>query len=108
MAALNGILCSFVGLLLAVTMRFAVNVNLVPAYNVLAILALIALIRKVNVLWVVFALCVPESYNRQQVLLNKIVLHIVFGAIWGTFYNFDRPHGAFNGKTPYQALRNML
>ena len=27
---------------------------------------------------------------------------------WEKFYNYDRPHGAFNGKTPYEALRNML
>lgn len=24
------------------------------------------------------------------------------------FYNFGRPHGAFNGKTPYEALRDKL
>jgi len=29
-------------------------------------------------------------------------------AQWEQFYNFDRPHGAFNGKTPYEALRSML
>lgn len=29
-------------------------------------------------------------------------------AEWERFYNFGRPHGAFNGKTPYEALRNML
>jgi len=27
---------------------------------------------------------------------------------WERFYNFGRPHGAFGGKTPYEALRNML
>jgi transposase InsO family protein len=27
---------------------------------------------------------------------------------WEQFYNFDRPHGAFKGKTPYEALRTML
>jgi transposase InsO family protein len=27
---------------------------------------------------------------------------------WERFYNYDRPHGAFNGKTPYEALRTML
>lgn len=27
---------------------------------------------------------------------------------WENFYNFDRPHGAFNGKTPYEALSSML
>ncbi|PHX98208.1 MAG: IS481 family transposase, partial [Rhodospirillaceae bacterium] len=24
------------------------------------------------------------------------------------FYSFNRPHGAFNGKTPYKALREKL
>jgi len=27
---------------------------------------------------------------------------------WERFYNFHRPHGAFNGKTPYEALRERL
>ncbi|MBI1802900.1 MAG: IS481 family transposase [Ignavibacteriae bacterium] len=27
---------------------------------------------------------------------------------WKRFYNFDRPHGAFNGKTPYEVLRTLL
>jgi transposase InsO family protein len=27
---------------------------------------------------------------------------------WERFYNFGRPHGAFNGNTLYEALRNML
>ena len=27
---------------------------------------------------------------------------------WEQFYNYDRPHGAFDGKTPYEALRNLL
>jgi transposase InsO family protein len=29
-------------------------------------------------------------------------------AEWERFYNYDRPHGAFNGNTPYEALRTML
>jgi transposase InsO family protein len=29
-------------------------------------------------------------------------------AEWEKFYNFSRPHTAFSGKTPYEALRNML
>jgi hypothetical protein len=29
-------------------------------------------------------------------------------AEWERFYNHDRPHGAFKGKTPYEALRCML
>lgn len=27
---------------------------------------------------------------------------------WENFYNFNRPHGAFDGKTPYEALREKL
>jgi len=27
---------------------------------------------------------------------------------WEQFYNFNRPHGAFKGKTPYEALRCIL
>ena len=27
---------------------------------------------------------------------------------WEKFYNFDRPHGAFDGNTPYEALRSVL
>ena len=29
-------------------------------------------------------------------------------AEWEQFYNFSRPHGAFNGMTPYEALREKL
>jgi len=29
-------------------------------------------------------------------------------AEWERFYNYDRPHGAFNGKTRYEALRSLL
>ncbi len=29
-------------------------------------------------------------------------------ATWERFYNFDRPHGAFAGQTPYEALRERL
>jgi transposase InsO family protein len=29
-------------------------------------------------------------------------------AEWERFYNYGRPHGAFDGKTPYEALRSML
>ena len=27
---------------------------------------------------------------------------------WKKFYNFARPHGAFNGLTPYEILRERL
>jgi len=29
-------------------------------------------------------------------------------ASWEEFYNFNRPHGAHKGRTPYEALRSML
>jgi len=29
-------------------------------------------------------------------------------AEWERFYNFDRPHGAFGGNTPYEALRALM
>jgi len=53
--ALDGILCSFVGLLLAVTVRFTLNVNWGFAHIVLVVLALIALLRKIDILWVILA-----------------------------------------------------
>ncbi|MCH8272204.1 MAG: transposase, partial [Candidatus Marinimicrobia bacterium] len=27
---------------------------------------------------------------------------------WEKFYNFNRPHGAFDGNRPYEALRSVL
>ena len=27
---------------------------------------------------------------------------------WEQFYNLSRPHGAFNGKAPYEVLRERL
>jgi transposase InsO family protein len=27
---------------------------------------------------------------------------------WEWFYNFHRPHGAFEGKTPYEVMRSLL
>jgi transposase InsO family protein len=27
---------------------------------------------------------------------------------WERFYNFKRPHGAFEGNTPYETLRSLL
>ena len=41
------------------------------------------------------------SYNGDVDLEAKL-------AEWERFYNFARPHGAFNGKTPYEALRERL
>jgi transposase InsO family protein len=29
-------------------------------------------------------------------------------AAWEKFYNYDRLHGAFNGRSPYEVLRGLL
>jgi chromate transporter len=51
--AVGGVLCSFVGLLLTVTIRFAFNVHWDLSHLLLASGALIALLLKVDILWVV-------------------------------------------------------
>lgn len=51
--AIEGILCSFVGLLLFVTVRLAMNVTWDIPRMVLAVAAFVALRLKVNVLWIV-------------------------------------------------------
>ena len=53
--AIGGILCSFVGLLLAVTLRFALHVPWGFAHIFLAIGALVALLLNVDILWVILA-----------------------------------------------------
>ena len=50
---IGGVLCSFVGLLLTVTIRFALNVHWDLSHLLLAGGALIALLLKVDILWVV-------------------------------------------------------
>jgi chromate transporter len=50
---IGGVLCSFVGLLLTVTFRFALNVHWDLSHFLLASGALIALLLKVDILWVV-------------------------------------------------------
>jgi chromate transporter len=51
----GGILCSFVGLLLTVTIRFAGNVHWDVVHLLLAVGAFVALLRRVDILWVVVA-----------------------------------------------------
>ena len=51
--AIGGILCSFVGLLLTVTIRFALNVHWDWPHLALAAAAFAALVFKVDILWVV-------------------------------------------------------
>jgi chromate transporter len=55
--AIGGILCSFVGLLLTVTIQFALNVHWDWPHLALAAAALAALLFKVDILWVVLAGC---------------------------------------------------
>jgi chromate transporter len=50
---IGGVLCSFVGLLLTVTIRFALNVHWDLSHVLLAGSALVALLLKVDILWVV-------------------------------------------------------
>lgn len=51
--ALGGVLASFVGLLLSVTLRFAMNVTWDPGHALLAGATLVALLFQVDILWVV-------------------------------------------------------
>ncbi len=53
--ALRGVLVSFVGLLLAVTIKFGFTVHWTSLSALIATCALIALLKKVNILWVVLA-----------------------------------------------------
>jgi chromate transport protein ChrA len=53
--ALGGILGSFVGLLLIVTFRFASAISWNVPRTLLAVAAFIALLAKVDIIWVVFA-----------------------------------------------------
>lgn len=50
---INGILCSFVGLLTIVTYRFAIGVNWTIFPIIFAIIAFILLIKKVDVVWII-------------------------------------------------------
>jgi chromate transporter len=51
--AISAVLCSFVGLLLAVTFRFALNVPWDVARALIAFTAFVALLLKVEILWIV-------------------------------------------------------
>jgi len=53
--AIRAILCSFVGLLLAVTFRFALNISRDMPHVLLAAAAFVALLFKVEIVWIVLA-----------------------------------------------------
>ncbi|MBI5965299.1 MAG: chromate efflux transporter [Chloroflexi bacterium] len=50
---IRGVMCSFVGLLISVTARFAVEIQVDVLHILLVVSALFALLRKVDILWVV-------------------------------------------------------
>lgn len=50
---INGILCSFVGLLSVVTYRFTVGIIWNPLNILLTLAAFILLIRKVDIIWII-------------------------------------------------------
>jgi chromate transporter len=52
---IRGVLCSFVGLLFSVALRFGFQIQWDMIHAVLAVGAMIALLRKVDILWVVLA-----------------------------------------------------
>lgn len=52
-SAVNGVFCSFIGLLASVTFHFALNMPLDIFHAVMAIAAFIALFYRVEILWVV-------------------------------------------------------
>jgi chromate transporter len=53
--AILGVLCSFVGLLMTVTIRFGMDVKWDFTHILLAVAAVIALFRKADILWVILA-----------------------------------------------------
>ncbi|MEW6593725.1 MAG: chromate efflux transporter [Thermodesulfobacteriota bacterium] len=53
--AIDGVLCSFVGLLSTVTIRFAMQIHWQWPHLLLAVAAFAALLRKTDILWVVLA-----------------------------------------------------
>jgi transposase InsO family protein len=41
------------------------------------------------------------NYKDDEDLVDKL-------EVWENFYNFHRPHGAFDGRTSYEILRERL
>lgn len=48
-----------------------------------------------------------EEFYQLLTYTDDVDLNIKLSA-WENFYNFNRPHGAFDGKTPYEALKSLL
>lgn len=51
---INGILCSFVGLLAVVTYRFTIDIHWNLVNILFALTAFVLLVRKVDVVWIIF------------------------------------------------------
>jgi chromate transporter len=51
--AVNGIMCSFVGLLGSVAFHFASNMQVDIAHAIMAAMALLALLLRIDILWVI-------------------------------------------------------
>ena len=49
-----------------------------------------------------------EVYWSAQIVPRKQRIFHVMLEEWERFYNCGRPYGAFDGKTPYEALQSML
>jgi len=50
---INGILCSFVGLLVVITYRFAIDIHWTPVSIIFTSVAFVLLIRRIDVMWVI-------------------------------------------------------
>ena len=48
-----------------------------------------------------------EEFYQRLTYIDDVDLNAKLAA-WEKFYNYDRSHGAFGGKTPYEALRSLL
>lgn len=52
---INGILCSFVGLLVVITWRFGADIHWTPISAIFTLAAFVLLVRKVDVIWIILA-----------------------------------------------------
>jgi chromate transporter len=52
---INGILCSFVGLLVVITFRFAIDIHWNTMNIIFMVIAFILLLKNVNVIWLILA-----------------------------------------------------
>jgi len=48
-----------------------------------------------------------NKFYKQSVITQKMAFPEKLSQ-WENFYNFERPHGAHAGKTPYEVLKTLL